>query len=402
MTFALSTDVLSKLWPHALPGMIPAIAAGSSAVLAKYQLDTIPRLVAFISECSEETGGLTAVTESGRYSAERAHEVWPGLFPTAAAAAPFVVSEKTLFDKTYGGRYGNRPGTDDGYNFRGRGMIQITFRDEYEKIGTATGLDLLGDPDLVSAPEHILECAAAYWFVEGINAYVDKGDFVGEVRRISGGATNTPSRVQWRKICTEILTAEAVTVADPIPPAVSSVAQPAPAIVAAAQPGAKPMTDDPTPAAPAAAPAAPAAAPDLHNSPATDASAARVVPATGQPVRVPWLDAIEQLLVHEAPAIKAALVAGLDIAAAPVPMGDMLVGMFGQTIVNEAVDHVVTVVQGLDASGAGTITMPDNALATMAGNVINSTAPTFYAKAQSFLDGWFPGAIAAAKAKFAP
>src|ERR1700677_2901835 len=128
MTLELSAAILSRLWPHALPGIVDAVAASSATVLARYGIKTLPDLVDFVAECSEETGGMMAVVESGAYSAERAHEVWPSLFPTVASAAEVVGNERALFDKTYGGRLGNVAGTDDGFNFRGRGAIQITGR----------------------------------------------------------------------------------------------------------------------------------------------------------------------------------------------------------------------------------------------------------------------------------
>ena len=83
-------------------------------------------------------------------------EVWPSVFPTLASALPYAINPKVLANRVYGGRFGNRSGTDDGYNFRGRGLIQLTFRDWYARIGIETGLDLVNRPELVSDPLHIL------------------------------------------------------------------------------------------------------------------------------------------------------------------------------------------------------------------------------------------------------
>lgn len=217
MPLALSADVLARLWPHALPGMIDGVSKSSAAVLAKYKIATLPELIDFMAECSEETGGMTRVVESGAYSAERAHEVWPGLFPTAASAAPYVISEKLLFNHTYGARLGNIPNTGDGYNFRGRGMIQITGRSWYEKIGSASGLDLVDNPDLASSPDHILECAAAFWALDDVNKFADSGDFQGEVRRVNGGLTNMAARLEWRATCSKFLTLSTAMTAGAVP-----------------------------------------------------------------------------------------------------------------------------------------------------------------------------------------
>jgi putative chitinase len=188
-------------------------------VLAKYGIVTLPNLIDFVAECSEETGGMTRVVESGAYSAERAHEVWPSLFPTAQAAAPWVQSEEVLFNRVYGGRLGNRRGTNDGYAFRGRGMIQITGRNWYSEIGAETGLSLVENPDIVAFPAYILECAAAYWKIAGVSALANAGDFIAEVRRINGGTTNMAARLQWRAECEKVLTPDVVIVSGSATPA---------------------------------------------------------------------------------------------------------------------------------------------------------------------------------------
>jgi hypothetical protein len=125
-------------------------------------------------------------------------QVWPSEFPTIARAIPYTHNPRLLADRVYGARYGNRPGTDDGYNFRGRGFIQVTFRSWYEKLSVITGLDLVAKPDLVNDPDHFLEIGAAFWKIDGINAFADRGDFRGETLRLNGGYTNMPARLAWR------------------------------------------------------------------------------------------------------------------------------------------------------------------------------------------------------------
>lgn len=81
-------------------------------------------------------------------SADRIRAVWPSRFSSVSAAAPYVRNPKALANKVYGGRMGNRPGTDDGWNYCGRGQVHLTGRDNYIKAGKALGLDLVGSPDL--------------------------------------------------------------------------------------------------------------------------------------------------------------------------------------------------------------------------------------------------------------
>lgn len=97
-----------------------------------------------------ETGlAMSPNVESLNYtSASRIRAVWPSRFASVAAAQPYVRNPKALANKVYNGRMGNRSGTDDGWDYRGRGQVHLTGRDNYKKASAATGLDLVGSPDL--------------------------------------------------------------------------------------------------------------------------------------------------------------------------------------------------------------------------------------------------------------
>lgn len=97
-----------------------------------------------------ETGlAMSPNVESLNYtSAARIRAVWPSRFASVAAAQPYVRNPKSLANKVYNGRMGNRSGTDDGWDYRGRGQVHLTGRDNYKKASAATGLDLVGSPDL--------------------------------------------------------------------------------------------------------------------------------------------------------------------------------------------------------------------------------------------------------------
>jgi putative chitinase len=115
----LSLDIMKKAWPAGdkkIPGLRQGIADKSEEVFAKYGIDTPMALAHFMAQLSHECGEGRDVIESLYYSAQRMTEVWPGRFPTIAAAAPYAKNERALGNKTYNGRMGNRPGTDDGYN----------------------------------------------------------------------------------------------------------------------------------------------------------------------------------------------------------------------------------------------------------------------------------------------
>lgn len=197
---ALTFDALCQRWPHANHSLVEGMVATAPLAFSKYGLTTPTEQADLLAQISEETGGGTALEENLNYSASRLCQVWPRQFPSLSAALPYAYSPRVLADRVYGGRGGNAPGTDDGWNFRGRGGIQITFRGNYSLIKTLTGLNVLNYPDILSDPRFFLECAAAWWKHAGLNKDADSGNFRAETLVLNGGYTNLALREQWRAI----------------------------------------------------------------------------------------------------------------------------------------------------------------------------------------------------------
>ena len=92
-----------------------------------------------------ETGGtMQPVTENLSYSAERLTQVWPSRFPTIASAKPFARNPRKLANKVYVGRMGNAA-PDDGWRYRGRGLPQITGKENYAKFGIGDAPEKAGE-----------------------------------------------------------------------------------------------------------------------------------------------------------------------------------------------------------------------------------------------------------------
>lgn len=105
-------------------------------------------LAYILATARHEPGDAMAPNRENLYytTAKRIRAVWPSRFPTLAAAEPYVKNPRALANKVYNGRLGNRPGTDDGWLFRGAGLVQLTGRTNFEKAGKATGVDLAAAP----------------------------------------------------------------------------------------------------------------------------------------------------------------------------------------------------------------------------------------------------------------
>lgn len=88
----------------------------------------------------------------------------------------------------------------DGVRFKGRGPIQLTGRANYRAAGAALGLPLEAQPTLVSRHDIGWLTTAWFWQSHGLNAYADRGDFVGETRRINGGTNGLAQRQHYRAV----------------------------------------------------------------------------------------------------------------------------------------------------------------------------------------------------------
>jgi putative chitinase len=87
----------------------------------------------------------------------------------------------------------------DGPRYKGRGLLQITGRANYDKCGTDLGLDLLDQPELLEKPEHAALSAGWYWDWKNLNALADMDDFKGVTRKINGGYNGMDERLMYWK-----------------------------------------------------------------------------------------------------------------------------------------------------------------------------------------------------------
>ena len=203
----LTLEILARVWPHGdqhVPGLIEGIVASAPAVFAKYGVDSPLALAHMMAQFSEECGCGLEMVENLNYSAQGLVNTWPSRFGPARAA-DYAHNPQRIADAVYGGRMGNAPPpSDDGWNFRGRGLSQTTGRDAYKQLGDLVGLDLLNEPDLVNAPANALECGTCDFVTICKCLEPAKADDVTTVtRRLNGGLIGFAARKQqlalWKR-----------------------------------------------------------------------------------------------------------------------------------------------------------------------------------------------------------
>jgi putative chitinase len=177
-----------------------------TAAFTRFEINTPERQAAFIGQCAHESANFKTLQENLNYSAKGLNATWPSRFPSEAEAQPYHRQPEKIANKVYSGRMGNLE-EGDGWKYRGRGLIQLTGKDNYRLASDALGVDFIADPDLVLTKEYAALTAAWYWNKRGLNKEADAKDFTGMTKKINGGVIGLADRVAHINTALGVLTA---------------------------------------------------------------------------------------------------------------------------------------------------------------------------------------------------
>ena len=171
----VTQQLLLQILPNAGPVASVFVSALNDA-MARFKIEGRLRVAAFLAQVGHESGQLRTLVENLNYSAEGLVRTWPKRFNLVTASAAARKPER-IANIVYASRMGNGlAATGDGWRYRGRGLIQVTGRVNYQACGTALGLDLINHPGLLEQPEHAAMSAAWFWATNGLNSLADAGD----------------------------------------------------------------------------------------------------------------------------------------------------------------------------------------------------------------------------------
>ncbi len=173
-------------------------------ILPDYDINTKKRIAAFLAQTGHESGDYSVLKENLKYSVKRMMEVWPKRFPTIASAKPYEYNEEKLANKVYANRLGNGPeSSGDGYRYRGRGIIQLTGKSNYQKFADYIETDLDAVPKYLESFEGAVHSACWFWESLNLNKYSDIGDIRNQTIKINGGTNGLFERqAKYNKILT--------------------------------------------------------------------------------------------------------------------------------------------------------------------------------------------------------
>lgn len=175
----------------------------------KYKLTTPERIAGFIAQCGHESANFTILEENLNYRAETLDKIFPKYFKNGGRnAKEFERKPEKIANVVYGGRMGNtQPG--DGYLFRGRGVIQLTGRDNYTAFGSTLNQTAEQVVEYVGTIRGALESALWYWNSRNINAAADAKDIVKMTKLVNGGTIGLEDRKKHYEHAIAVLTGQA-------------------------------------------------------------------------------------------------------------------------------------------------------------------------------------------------
>jgi putative chitinase len=181
---------------HILHGNADAAAWADAAmeILPKYEINTPNRIAGFFAQTCHESMNFSALSENLSYRAETLEKLFSKYFSKAGRnAADYSKQPEKIANIIYGGRMGNVQ-EGDGYRFRGRGVIQLTGRDNYTAFGKSVGMSPEQVIDYVQTKKGALESACWYWASRKINAACDNSDIVLMTKLVNGGTNGLEDR----------------------------------------------------------------------------------------------------------------------------------------------------------------------------------------------------------------
>lgn len=196
--FALSLEQLKQM----VPGnpYIEHWYEALSAILPDYDINTPQRIAAFIAQCAHESGGFRAIKENLNYRPASLRRLFPKYFPTDALAEQYCAmpnKQEAIANRIYANRMGNGPEeSGDGYRYCGRGLIQLTGKDNYTRYAQSLEISVEEAQEHLTTFEGCVQSAAWFWESNNLNQWADKGDILTLTKRINGGTIGLEDRIK--------------------------------------------------------------------------------------------------------------------------------------------------------------------------------------------------------------
>jgi putative chitinase len=166
-------------------------------LLPEYDINTPARVAAFVAQCAHESGSFVFIKENLNYKAVSLMKTFGKYFATQELAAQYANKPEKIANRVYANRMGNGDeASGDGYRFCGRGLIQLTGRDNYTFFAGSLGIPVEEASEYLATFEGAVQSACWFWETNNLNRFADVGDIKGLTRAINGGYIGLEDRVR--------------------------------------------------------------------------------------------------------------------------------------------------------------------------------------------------------------
>jgi len=175
-------------------------------LLPQYEINTTERIAAFLAQCAHESGGFVFIKENLNYKWASLRKIFPKYFPTDALAQQYEKQPEKIANRVYANRMGNGPEeSGDGWRFCGRGLIQVTGRENYSWFAASLQISPEEASEYMETFEGAAQSACWFWESNNLNQWADKGDIVTLTKRINGGTIGLEDRKKHYEHCLHVL-----------------------------------------------------------------------------------------------------------------------------------------------------------------------------------------------------
>lgn len=169
-------------------------------LLPDYGIDTAPRTASFLAQCAHESGNFVFLKENLNYRAVSLRKIFPKYFPTDELAQQYAGlpnKAEAIANRIYANRMGNGDeASGDGYRYCGRGLIQLTGRNNYDAFADSIETPVDEIPMYLQTFEGAVQSACWFWETNKLNQFADNNDIVTMTKRINGGTIGLADRQQ--------------------------------------------------------------------------------------------------------------------------------------------------------------------------------------------------------------
>lgn len=194
----ITLEQLQQLFPLTKRTVLGQYVDSLNFFMEEGEIITKNRICAFLSQVGVESAGMSVVKENLNYSAQGLLKTFGKYFPTRELAQQYERIPEMIANRVYANRMGNGPeNSGDGWKFRGRGLIQVTGKNNYNQFASDRGLELEEAISYLETPDGASESAVWFWTMRNINKPADEQDILTVTKLVNGGTHGLEQRMEY-------------------------------------------------------------------------------------------------------------------------------------------------------------------------------------------------------------